>query len=267
MAITTLDGAIAGMQTPRFVTKALSGTLVAGRPHSFWGVAGSPGAGARNATLNGATLIAPVNGQIPFIDPVSGNSYLARLTGAAAQPGILVLADRIWDNQLTVNVTTAQNITTPTWPARDSAGTTNGDGILVGIETSAAASATAVAATLTYTNQAGTGSRTATFVDATAATATIAGAFFRFGLQAGDTGVRSIQTIQFSTAWTSGTLNAVAYRPIAMLNCLAANVVDSIDALTGGFPRLFDGTVPYFFFIPSTTTTTGIQASMVVSQG
>lgn len=54
MAITTLDGAIAGMQTPRFVTKALSGTLVAGRPHSFWGVAGSPGAGARNATLNGA---------------------------------------------------------------------------------------------------------------------------------------------------------------------------------------------------------------------
>lgn len=270
MAITTLDGVIAGMQAPRYVAKGVSGTLVAGRPQSFWGVAGSPGAGSWANTLNGVVLSsssAMVAGQVPFTNPVSGNTYLARMTGAAAQAGTLVLADRIWHNQLTVNSTSAQSPTTPTWPSRDVGGSTNGDGILVGIETSSAASATATTITMTYTNQAGTGSRTASFLDATAATATIAGAFFRIGLQAGDTGVRSIQTFQFGTAWSSGTINAVAYRPLASIACLAAQVTDAIDALTGGMPRLFDGSVPYFFFVPSTTTTTGIHASVVLTQG
>lgn len=271
MAITTLDGVIAGMQAPRFVAKVVTGTLVAGRPQSLWGLAGSPGAGSYDTTLNGAILSstsAQVAGQIPFTAPVSGNTYLARLAGGSSgQAGHLVLADRIWVNQLTVNSTSNQDPTTPTWPARDVAGSTNGDGILVGLETSAAASATAVTCTMTYTNQAGTDTRTATLQDATAATATIAGAFFRFGLQAGDTGVRSIQRFVFGTAWTSGTIKAVAYRPIASLTCLAANVPDAIDALTSGMPRLFDGSVPYFFFIPATTTTTSINASVVFTQG
>lgn len=271
MAITTLDGVIAGMQAPRFVAKAVTGTLVAGRPQSLWGVAGSPGAGTWDNTLNGVTLSstsAQVGGQIPFTDPGAGNTYLARFSGgSSAQAGILVLADRIWHNQLTVNSTLNQDPTTPTWPSRDIAGSTNGDGILVGIETSGAASATAVACTMTYTNQGGTGTRTATFQDATAATATIAGAFFRFGLQSGDTGVRAITRFAFSTAWTSGTINAVAYRPLAALTCLSANVPDAIDALTSGMPRLFNGSVPYLFFIPSTTTTTSINASVVFTQG
>lgn len=56
-------------------------------------------------------------------------------------------------------------------------------------------------------------------------------------------------------------------RPLASIACLAAQVTDAIDALTGGMPRLFDGSVPYFFFVPSTTTTTGIHASVVLTQG
>ena len=62
MAITTIDGAIAGFQPPRSFMKAITATLVAGRPASLWSLAGNPGAGSFDSTLNGVTLSAPQNG-------------------------------------------------------------------------------------------------------------------------------------------------------------------------------------------------------------
>ena len=46
MAITSLDGAAIGARQPRLIAKAVTATLVAGRPASLWALAGSPGAGA-----------------------------------------------------------------------------------------------------------------------------------------------------------------------------------------------------------------------------
>jgi hypothetical protein len=178
-----------------------------------------------------------------------------------------MLCDRLWVDQLTVNSTSLQSPTMPTLPARDAAGATSGDAVLIALETSAAASATAVACTLTYTNQAGTPSHTAALADATAASATLAGAFFRFGLQAGDTGVQKVTGVQFSTAWTTGTINLVAYRVIAALELAQGNVPNAIDALTAGFPRIFNGSVPFFVFIPSTTTASNISGTYVETQG
>lgn len=94
MAITTLDGVLAGMQIPRIIAKSITATLVAGRPASLWSLAGSPGAGAFDNTLNGVTLTGPVNGQIPRTNPSSGNAYLARLTAGATQAGVLMVLDR-----------------------------------------------------------------------------------------------------------------------------------------------------------------------------
>lgn len=270
LAITTVSGVLAGAQPLRQFAKAVTGTMVAGRPQSLWPLGGTPGAGTYNTTLNGGTYSSSSSvpaGAIPHTDPVSGNSYLARLGAVASQAGTLLLLDRIWDNQLTVNVTTLQSPTTPTWPARDLASSTNGDGVLLAIETSAAASATAAAVTVTYTNQAGTGSHTAGFLDATAATATIAGAFFRIGLQAGDSGVRAVTGVQFSTAWTTGTINLVAYRLIAMLELPGALIPNAIDALTAGFPLLPNGVVPFLVFIPNTTTASNISGSYTETQG
>jgi hypothetical protein len=270
MAITTLDGALAGMQPIRSFVKSASGTLVAGRPQSYWPVAGNPGAGTYDTTLNGATLSsssAVPAGALYHQNPGSGNAHLARLTVGATIAGTILLCDRLWVNQLTVNSTGLQSITSPTWPARDASGATTGDGVHIAIETSAAASATAVAGTLTYTNTTPTGSRTSTIIDATAASATIAGAFFRLGLQAGDTGVKSVESFQFSTAWTTGTINLVAYRVLAAVEVPIAGTSNSIDAITGGFPRLYDGVVPFFVFIPTTTTTTLLSGAYVESQG
>jgi len=270
MAITTLDGALAGMQWPRYFAKNVTGTMVAGRPWSTWALAGNPGAGSFNNTLAGVALnstSANVNGQIPFTNPVSGNTYLARFQGGATIAGTLLLCDRLWHNGgFTITSNTAQTVNSATWPARDANGTTNGDGVLLGLEISASAGAAAPTITVSYTNQSGTSSRTATNSFPTA-NSPAAGSFFPIGLQAGDTGVRSVQSLTLSASWVSGTMNLVAYRVIAALELTGAFVPNAIDAITSGFPRLYDGSVPFLIFIPSTTTTSNISGQVVYTQG
>jgi hypothetical protein len=267
MAITTLDGAIAGMQPPRSFHKAVTATLVAGRPTTFWSLAGNPGAGAFDNTLNGVNLTAPVNGQLPFTNPGAGNSYLARLLGMATQSGVLLLCDRLWHNGgFTITSTGAQNITQPTLPARDANGATNGDGVLLGMEISSGTGAGTPTITAAYTNQSGTGSRSATNIIPTVASSAI-GSFYPLGLQAGDTGVRSVQSITLSATWSSGTMNLVAYRVIAQLPLAGALVPNAIDLLTSGMPRIFDNTCLFPIFVPNTTTAVTLSGGHVVTQG
>ncbi len=271
MTITTLDGAIAGMRPPVMFAKAATPTLVAGRAASLWGLGGNPGAGTWNNTLNGVTLSgtpSPVNGQIYRKDPVSGNAHIARLQASSSgQSGVLMLLDRLWHNGgYTITSTAAQNSTTPTWPARDANGATDGDGVLLALEISAAAGAAAPTITVSYTNQAGTAGRTATNILATA-NSPAAGSTYFLGLQAGDNGVRSVQSLTLSASWASGTMNLVAYRPLAALELPAAGVPAAIDAITGGMPRIYDGTVPYLVFLPATSTATLITGQYIETQG
>lgn len=268
MSITTIDGAIAGMQYPRTFAKAVTGTMVAGRPHSTFYLAGHPGAAvAPTPGIDGAALTTYA-GQLPFANPASGNTYLARFQGQATQAGTLVLADRLWHNSgFTITSATAQTVNSVAWPARDATGTTNGEGVMIAAEIYTNTGAGTPTLTMAYTNSTATGgSRTATNIVATVASS-IAGTFYPLGLQAGDTGVRSIQTLTQSATWTSGSYGLVAYRELARLELTAANVPSAIDALTSGFPRLYDNTVPFIFFIPSTTTTSNISGSVVWTQG
>jgi hypothetical protein len=264
MAITTLDDALAGMQPIRAIAKAASGTLVAGRPASYWGLAGTPGAGSYDTTLNGATLTGPVNGQVPRANPSSGNAHLARLSAMVAQAGVLMLCDRLWQNRI-ANATGAQAITSPTWPARDCDGATLGNCVNLALEFSTGSTANTPTAPITYTNSGGAGSRTANLLDAVTATTGIY-SFLRYDLQAGDVGVRAVSSINLSATPTGGVMNIVAYRVLAMLE-LAANTPNAIDALTGAMPRLYDGSVPFFVFVPSTTTTTTLVGSYAETQG
>lgn len=276
MAITTLDGVVAGMRPPMFFSKAVTATLVAGRPASLWALGGAPGAGSFDTTLNGVTLSsssALVNGQIPHYDPVSGNSYLARLSASATQAGKLLLLDRIWHNGgYTITSTAAQNSTTPTWPSRcptsgtDDTPATTGHGVMLAVEVSAATGAGTPTITISYTNSAGTAGRTATNIIATVATSAIGATYF-IGLQAGDVGVRSVQSLTLSATWTSGTINLVAYRVLAELELPGNFVPNALDALTSGMPRIYNGTVPWVVFVPNTTTATNVSGTYVETQG
>jgi hypothetical protein len=258
------------------IAKAVTATLVAGRPASTWALGGRPGAGAFNSTLNGVVLSSTaglVAGQIPHYDPASGNAHLHRFSGRATQAGTLLLLDRLWHNGgYTITSTSAQNSTTPTWPARcpasgtDDTPSTNGHNILLACEISAATGVGTPTITVGYTNSAGTASRTATNVIPTVASSAV-GATYLIGLQAGDVGVRSVQSVTLSATWTSGTMNMVAYRLLAELPLSGAHISDALDWLTGAAPRLYDGTVPWLVFVPSTTTASNVSGSYVETHG
>jgi hypothetical protein len=335
MAITTIDGALAGMQYPCEFVKAITPTLISGKPQSLLYLAGIPGAGvAPTPGLKGAALTT-YGGQIPWTNPVSGNSYLARLQGQATIAGSLLLCDRLWHNSgYTITVTTPQIIGNPVvsssvanptvitctgnvpftngdvvsiightgstpaisgpytisnvsgatftipvnvsvggsggscgipLPARDADGAVTGNQVFLGCEVSAACGAAAPTITVVYTNTAGVAGRSGVNVVATANSPSL-GSFFPIGLQAGDVGVQLIQSLTLSVSWVSGTISLVAYRVLARLELQLQNT-NAIDALTGGFVRLYDNTVPFVLFIPSTTTASNISGHMIVTQG
>lgn len=115
MAITTLDGVIAGMRPPEHFIKIGAAGEGAGFFQSYWGVTGRPAAGSRSGALNGAVLTGPtVAGQLPLPAAVGGqNIHLARFAATGNIAGRLILADRLWDNTV-ANTAGAQGITSPT---------------------------------------------------------------------------------------------------------------------------------------------------------
>ena len=100
MAITTVAGAISGLQPPVSFVKAAPG---AGNLFkSYWGLAGFPGVGAYNGSLNGVTLSqtgGAITGAIPFGDPPSGSAYLGRCVMTSSGACRLQICDRLWHNR------------------------------------------------------------------------------------------------------------------------------------------------------------------------
>lgn len=270
MAITTLDLLIAGMLPAEEIVKSSFTGEAVGGLHSTFYVAGRPGAAAvPSPGLAGAALTSYA-GQIPFPAAVGGkNVHLARLEGAqATNVGGLILADRLWHNSgIVVTTTTAQTVNSVTWPSRDENGATLGDGVMVGIEVSTATTnAGAVTnTTMSYTNQAGTAGRTATMASFPATA--VAGTFVPFLLAAGDTGVRSIQSVTLGTSYAAGAVHLVAYRRIAALSMPAAGVQYAEDGVSLGLPRCYDSTVPWLLYTLVNTGAGVVTGAVTWAQG
>lgn len=271
MSITTLDGVLAGARPPVAFAKNVTGTLVAGRPVSLFQFGGFPGPGSPNTGLTGANFssssVVPA-GFLYHTDPAGGsNSYLARLVAQASQAGTLLLCDRLWDSGPVTNSSSTQTLSQPTLPARDANGATAGLGVQMGIEVTGATSSTAAVCSLSYTNSNGSAGNTGTFIDLPTAVANVQGNFYRIGMAAGDQGVRSAQSITFGTPWTSGTIALVAYTVLGTLELSNPLVPNALDALTSGFPQLYNGICPFFIFVPNTTLITNVSGQYIETQG
>jgi hypothetical protein len=269
MAITTMDGVLAGCKPPQLFYKALSGTLVAGRPFTPFYTGGIPGPAVAPTPGLAGEALTTYPGQIPFTNPGGGlKSYLARFAGlSSAQIGTLLLCDRLWHNSgLVVTNTGAQTVNSVAFPARDNNGTTNGEGVMIGLEIRTATGAGAAAPIITYTDSDGNAGNLGALAVAYGASSGV-GSFYPFALAAGDKGVRSIQSYQGYTSMTSGAIGLVAYRVLATLPMGTANIASALDALTSGMPEIFDNTVPFLVFVPNTTTTTSLVGQMIVTQG
>jgi hypothetical protein len=267
MAITSADIALAGYKPAEFISKALTGTLVAGRMFSTFYLAGIPGAAVAPTPGVAGAALTTYAGQIP-IPAASGNTHLGRFSlTSSAQAGNGLLCDRLWHNSgIVVTTTTAQTINSVVWPSRDKNGTTNGDGVYIGLEVSTLTGAGASVISISYTNSAGVAGRVGTAIPLYAA-ASVAGSFYIFALAAGDVGVRSVQTYTSTVSMTSGVVHLVAFRILAQVELPAAGIGGVIDPVTGGLGREYDGTVPFILFSPQTTTTTQLTGSVIHTQG
>lgn len=267
MAITSVDGVIAGTQPPRFLLKSgiTMAALGLSRGYTPWYANGIIGpATASSAGTGGEALTGPINGQIPRSNPVSGNAYLKRFAGGSSVAGSMWLIDRLWQNSgLSVTSTSPQGITAATLPARDIAGTTNGDGVFAAIEWSATGGAGTPTVTLTYDDQAGNPGATGTF---TGVTTPPVGTFEIFNMAAGDTGIRAPTSFVQSATRTSGTMHLVLFRILAQVDCSIAQVAGAVDFLSNG-PQLHDGTVPQIVWFPSATTAASFFAEYVETHG
>jgi len=218
---------------------------------------GAPGLAGR--TTDGTA--APDAGCIPIPNPSSGGNYLTSFQAALSVVQYLAIFDFLWVNSgIVVTTTTAQTINSVAWPARDVDGSTNGRGVRVGLlVTTATTNAGATAPTISYTNSAGTAGRTGTMTFPATA---VVGTIVWFNLQAGDEGVRSVQSITLVTSLVTGAVSLVATRRIASVPATIVNTV--FAALLGRGVRLYNGVCLMLCHRAAATTATTIEGTLAI---
>ena len=253
MAITTVDQLLAGFQPAHMWFKNTGVMEAIGIAHSLLLTPGVPGAGfIPGAVVGGTAVVGSLSGMPPFVNPpVDKKAYLARVALDSAISGKLYLHDRLWHfTGVVVTQTTAQTINSVEFPPRDFNGTSNGEGVLVALECYFATTNGAVLTqpTLQYTNSDGVTGRTGTFSAIAAAVGSnwpataVAGTLVPFQLQAGDRGVRSIQSLTLGASMVSGTVGIVAYRPLCTVEIPIIHSGQQLDWSQLGLPELYNGT-------------------------
>lgn len=278
--VLTVDGAIKTLSNPTTGLNAgyPSALLKVGTASEAVGVwychskdTGNPGAWAVGAPgINGRNTdgtAAADAGCLIYKNAVSGANFLRSYIATSTVAHSHYLFDVVWVNTgIAVATLGAQAIVTAPFPARDINGSTNGDGYWVGIlVTTATTNAGAIAnTTLSYTNQAGTAGKVAT-ITSFPATA-VAGTVVWFQLAAGDSGVRSIQSVTLGTSYVAGAISLIVARPVAVAGVAVANLPAYGSLLTvnpSGVP-LYNGTCMLPFYISSATTATTTNGFAII---
>lgn len=263
MAITTLDGIISGATAPQNFYKVGAATVI-GRFFSLFYQNGYPGGALVNTSgVSGATLTS-YSGQIPFTNPPSGQySYLSKFSAVSNVAGTLLLCDRLWHNSgLATNSTSTQAVNSVAFPARDSNQAINGESCFLGLEITTVMAAGAPVITVGYTSSGGVqASGTTTLV-----TASPAGSFYPIALVSGHTGFQTVRNFTSSVSVATGAYSLVCYRVLASVD-IGTGFGSQLDAITSGFPRLFDNTVPFLLWLPATVTAPTITGQMIITQG
>lgn len=193
----------------------------------------------------------------------NGGATRLSILGAQVSPsgvsGIaLMLVDLLnISGGLDATFTTAQTTNLPTAALTRY---TSGEGVHAALMVHAAIGSTATTVTVSYTNSAGTSGRTSTATVFGGSGQTAAGTLVRIPLQAGDTGVRSVEsvTLAASTA-TAGNFGVCLYRPLAMImlnDVESANIADCVSSarMVGQFAEVVDDACLTAFCVMATAS-------------
>jgi hypothetical protein len=268
MAITTIDQLAAGFTPPNAFFKNAVASLTAGRWHSLWSVDGRPSAGATPAATPGAVPDNTTAGALPYNLPVGGRlTYLARLAAAAGVPGTLLVYDRLCHvASINGGLVGAQTVNSAALTRPDA----NGNGVEAWVEYFAAAVGTSTVS-ISYTNSLGVSGRTSPAVTLPATIA--AGTMIPLPLAAGDTGVRSVQTITHAGASGGTNVGVTLLRQIAQIPLPAANINTVANAIELGMPLIQERVSPQqgaciaFALLLQSTSAGPLYGQAVLAQG
>ena len=230
----------------------------------------APGTPGLNGRVTDGTQTAD-NGCIKIKNPSVGANFLTELQMASSVNHTHLFFDCLWVNSgIAVTTTTAQAIVTPTLPARDSDGTTNGEGCMIAmLTTTANTNAAAIAnSTVSYTNSKGVSGRTATLTALQGSQIPVSpaiGTIVWFNLAAGDTGVQSIQSLTLGTSLTAGANSLMICRDIATIGTTIANVSAQKILGSPGI-RLYNGTCMLHCILASATTATFFSGELTIME-
>ena len=252
MAITTLQGLADGILPGRPIGK-FSTVTVSGLPPAcdFVIASGFPAGSqfsAYSTAANGAVITKDTIGALPFVNPTTGNTYLAGMKWPHGASLIVTLVDFLWSKQVPDKaVITPQAINSVPFPNRDINGTANGDGVFIALTTGTSGVTGTGAVQISYTNQNGTPGRTGNWIWST--TNPLATYFYPFSLEDGDTGVRSVQTLTLTASFSAATMGLVAFRPIATITPLLTKTNEPVgDAFSLGMPQIYNDSCLTFIY-------------------
>ena len=267
MAIATGDAYIASAKQIVPFTKTASTTTIATTRFSVFDKAGNPGAGtlALTTALTGSVEASGTAGY-PSLTTFGGGAtgYLSRVAFASSVVGRIEL----WDRLFGINVSLAALATTTLSGAGSYLGRVPGGTSAVGTRlfaefTTAAAAASTI--TVTYTNQAGTAART------TGASASVSGftvnRLLELPLQAGDSGVNSIQTVVVGGTAGAGAVNIIVLRPLWTGRINIANGADIHGPDKTGMPVVFATSALYLTTIADSTSSGVPDLNIEIANG
>jgi hypothetical protein len=230
----------------------------------------APGTPGINGRVTDGTVAADF-GCIPIKNPSVGANYLTELMMGSSLAHSHLFFDVLWVNSgIVVTTTTAQAIVSPTLPARDVNGTTNGEGCMIAmLTTTANTNAAAIAnATVNYTNSAGVAGRTATLVAVAGAQIPISpviGTIVWFSLAAGDKGVQSIQGITLGTSLVAGAVSLMICRDIGSVGTVLPSIPATRPIANPG-NRLYNGTCALHCILASSVTATFFNGELTIQE-
>ena len=273
MAISSMDQLVAAMTAATAQNipwhKTAAATEGAGTYFDLSQTAGQPGTMATPdaASSGGTSYTGSAAGGLPFTAPTGGSStYLAAFTATCSIPANLYLTDRLWACRglsttagATTTVTGMSNIT------RYSSG--------IGAEIwywciTAPSSGGSGTMTVSYTNSAGVSGRTCTITLGAGTPPPTAGQCYVGSLQAGDTGVQSIQSVtNTSTSFVGGSHGLFVAKRLVTAPITITSAGVSIDGLSTGLQQVNTNACLNFIQL-CTSTSSGLWAgNLLLVQG
>ena len=273
MAISNMDELVAAMTaaTAQNIAwnKASAPSEGAGTFFDFSQTVGVPGAMATPdaASSGGTSYTGSAAGGLPFTAPTGGNStYLLSFNATSNIAGSLYLTDRLWACR---GLSTTAGATTTVTGMNNISRYNSGVGAEIWYWCITAPSAGGSGTmTVSYTNSAGVSGRTCTITLGAGSPPPTAGQCYVGSLQAGDTGVQSIQSVtNTSTSFTGGSHGLFIAKRLLTAPIAGTTIGASFDGFSTGMQQIDTNACLNFIVLCSATQTGFWQGNIHLVQG